>query len=441
MSYDVIVVGARVAGSATGMLLARKGLRVLVVDRASFPSDTLSSHQLQPPGAERLARWGLLDRLVEAGTPGVNRIRFDNDGVVLTGAFPDGGALYSPRRTVLDAMLVDEARAAGAEVRERTIVDEVLVADGRAIGIRCHVKGSAPVVETAPLVVGADGKHSLVASTFRARSYRQREARSLAFYTYWQDVSLHGGELYGWDRRIVGAWPTNDGLLLTYIAWPVDEFAAFRADVEGNVLATLDLAGDLGERVRSGRRAERFRATPDLPSRFRTPYGPGWALAGDAGLVMDPITGQGISHALRDAELLSAAIADGFAGHRPLDAALAGYAKARDGDTLPTYEFTADLASFGPPKPEQEVLFSALAQKPAEIDRFFGVLAGAVPLPEYLSPANLLRVVGVRGMAKVLLGNLPRQGVRADGVKVPFIRPSRGRTPRTGLPGDHEAAR
>jgi flavin-dependent dehydrogenase len=400
MSYDVIVVGARVAGSATGMLLARKGLRVLVVDRASFPSDTLSSHQLQPSGAERLARWGLLDRLVEAGTPGVNRIRFDNDGVVLTGAFPDGGALYSPRRTVLDAMLVDEARAAGAEVRERTIVDQVLASDGRATGIRCHVKGSPPVVETAPLVVGADGKHSLVASTFRARSYRQREARSLAFYTYWQDVQLDGGELYGWDRRIVGAWPTNDGLVVTYIGWPVSEFETFRADPMGNVLATLDGAGDLGERARAGTHVGPLRGTVDLPNVIRRPYGPGWALAGDAGLVMDSITGQGIGHALRDAELLSDAVAAGLGGGR-LDKALARYAKARDAQTKPMYDMTVRLASFMPPSAGDHLLFSAIAEHPEQTDQFFGVLGGSVPVRKFFAPGNLIRLVGARGFAKL----------------------------------------
>jgi flavin-dependent dehydrogenase len=395
MSYDVIIVGARVAGSATGMLLARKGLRVLVVDRASFPSDTLSSHQLQPPGAERLARWGLLDRLVEAGTPGINRVRFDNDGVVLSGAFPDGGTLYSPRRTVLDAMLVDEARAAGAEVRERTIVDDVLVADGRATGIRCHIKGSAPVVEIAPLVVGADGKHSLVASTFRARSHRQREARSLAFYTYWQDVPLDGGELYGWDRRIVGAWPTNDGLVVTYISWPASEFETFRADPMGNVLATLDRAGDLGERARAGTHVGPLRGTIDLPNVIRRPYGPGWALAGDAGLVMDSITGQGIGHALRDAELLSDAILAGT------EKAFAAYAKARDAETKPMYDLTVRLASFTPPSAADHLLFSAIAERPEQTDQFFGVLGGSVPVRKFFAPGNLIRLVGARGFAKL----------------------------------------
>src|SRR6266508_4019802 len=290
--YDVIVVGARVAGSATAMLLARRGLKVLAVDRAAFPSDTLSTHQVHLPGVARLARWGLLDQVIASGAPATRGVRFDIGSVVLHGHFPafEGvDALYSPRRTVLDELLVEAARRAGAEIRERFDVLEVLTEDGRVTGIRGRAKGGGLVTERARLVVGADGKHSVVARSAGAASYREKPPLSLACYTYWEGVPVDGGEIYNRGRRAIGAWPTNDGLLLTYIAWPVDEFAAFRADVEGNVLATLDLAGDLGERVRSGRRAERFRATPDLPSRFRTPYGPGWALAGDAGLVMDPI--------------------------------------------------------------------------------------------------------------------------------------------------------
>jgi 2-polyprenyl-6-methoxyphenol hydroxylase-like FAD-dependent oxidoreductase len=227
-------------------------------------------------------------------------------------------------------------------------------------------------------------------------------------------VPLQGGELYARPRRAVGAWPTNDGLTMTYVAWPVEEFPAFRADVEGNVLRTLDLAGDLGQRVRAGRRAERFRASPDLPSFFRRPWGPGWALVGDAGLVMDPITGQGIGDALRDAELLEAAAA-GLGGRQPLQAALAGYERARDAATLPMYEFTTELASFAPPTAEQQALFGALAGRQAEIDRFLGVLTGTVPLADFQSPRNLLRLLGPRAMARLALGRLrrPRQGTAA----------------------------
>ncbi len=189
--YDVIIVGARVAGSSTAMLLARKGLSVLVVDRASFPSDTLSTHQVQLPGIARLRHWGLLDAVAASGAPATRQVRFDVGPVVLQGHFPsfDGvDALYSPRRTILDALLLDAARRADAEVRESFVVEEVLVEDGRVTGIRGREKGGAPATETGRLVVGADGKHSLVARTGGAAVHHQKPPLSMACYTYWEGV-------------------------------------------------------------------------------------------------------------------------------------------------------------------------------------------------------------------------------------------------------------
>ncbi len=174
----MIVVGARVAGAATAMLLARAGMRVLAVDRATFPSDTLSTHQVQVPGVARLNRWGLLDRLSAAGTPPTGRVRFDAGHVVLEGRFPsyDGvDALYSPRRTLLDSILVDAARVAGVEVRERFSVEELLWVHGRVAGIRGHERGGAPTTEGARLVVGADGKRSRVATAVAAHRYRHSD--------------------------------------------------------------------------------------------------------------------------------------------------------------------------------------------------------------------------------------------------------------------------
>jgi len=388
------------------MLLARKGLRVLAIDRAKFPSDTLSSHQLQPPGAARLRRWGLLDALEKAGTPPAREVRFQSGDVVLHGAYPSDEALYSPRRTLLDALLVDAARAAGAEVRENTIVDEVLTADGRVTGIRCHAKGSPAVSEHARIVIGADGKHSIVARTARARTYRARPVRSLAFYTYWQDVPIDTVELYSSDRRLAGAFPTNDGLTVTYVGWPLAEFDVFRRDPLANVRATLDAAGMLGERIRAGRHVGPLRGTVDLPNAFRRPYGPGWALAGDAGLVMDSITGQGIGHALRDAELLAAQVAEGLGGATPIRRALARYAKARDAETKAMYDMTVRLASFPVQSVAERRLFAALAEDREAASQFFGVISGVVPPGVFFAPANLVRLVGVRGFAALARGQL-----------------------------------
>ncbi|WP_173086020.1 NAD(P)/FAD-dependent oxidoreductase [Phytohabitans rumicis] len=278
MSYDVIVVGARVAGAATAMLLARRGLRVLAVDRASFPSDTISSHQVQVPGVARLHRWGLLDRVRASGAPPTRRMRVDAAGVLLEGDFPayDGvDALYSPRRTLLDALLVDAARAAGAEVREHFRVEKLVWDGGRVTGIVGRERDGMARTETARLVVGADGKRSFVAQAVGAAHYREWPVRAFACYGYWAGVPVTGGALYDRPGLAAAAFPTNDDLTLVYLALPIAGFDAFRADIEGNYLRALDRCGDLGERVRSGTRVERLRTTPDQPNTFRRAHGPG----------------------------------------------------------------------------------------------------------------------------------------------------------------------
>jgi 2-polyprenyl-6-methoxyphenol hydroxylase-like FAD-dependent oxidoreductase len=407
--FDVIIVGARVAGAATAMLLARDGMRVLAVDRAKFPSDTLSTHQVQVPGVALLNRWGLLDRLSAAGTPPTRRVRFDPGHVVLNGCFPpyDGvDALYSPRRTLLDSIMVDAARAAGAEIREGFSVDELIWVDGTVAGIRGHERVKRPVTEMARLVVGADGKRSMVAGAVAAHHYRQRPASTLACYTYWSGVPTTGGELYQRPGRAVAVFPTNDDLTMIYVAAPLAEFETFRADVEGHYLKTLDMCGDLGDRVRAGERAERFRTTPDLPNTFRVPHGPGWALVGDAGLVMDPISAQGIGNALREADMLAEAIAAGLNGARPLDATLPDYRRRRDAALTSMYDFTTDLAAFNPPRPADQQLLASLSGRQAEIDRFLGVFAGTTSIKQYRSPRNLLRLLGIRGLTKIASATL-----------------------------------
>jgi len=416
--YDVIVVGARAGGAAAAMLLGQRGMKVLALDRASFPSDTLSTHQVQVPGVALLGRWGLLDAVKQSGAPPARRVRFDQDGIVIEGCFPEyagADAVYSPRRTVLDAILVDAARAAGAEVRESFVVDGLLEEDGRVAGIRGTTKRGATVTERARVVIGADGKHSTVSGAVAATAYREMPILTAGFYTYLEGVPLHGGELYGRPRRTVGAWPTNDGLTLTFVSFPISEFDALRRDVEGSVMAALDQAGDLGERVRAGRRVERFRGTPDLPNRFRRAHGPGWALVGDAGLVMDPVTGQGIGHALADADLVAQALEEGLGGRRSLDDVLDAYQRRRDTDRSAMYETTAEVASFSRPAETTRVLFGSLAGNDVQISRFLGVITGAVAEREFFNARNLRRLVGVRGMAKLAFGRL--RGARAGSLE------------------------
>jgi 2-polyprenyl-6-methoxyphenol hydroxylase-like FAD-dependent oxidoreductase len=394
--YDAIVVGARCAGSPTAMLLARKGHRVLLVDRASFPSDTISVHYIHQPGIACLKRWGLLDKVAASNCPPVRRQRLDFGPFALEGTPPpaDGAADgYAPRRTILDKLLVDAAGEAGVEVRERFTVDDLVMDGGRVAGIRGHAAGGTTVTEEARIVVGADGLHSTVARGVDAPAYDVRPVFTCAYYSYWRDVPLQGAVLYPRPDRMVLAGPTNDGQTLVIVYWPAAAFHEVRSDIEGHFMAAVDLIPDLAARVRAGTRAERFRGTADLPNFYRKPYGPGWALVGDAGYHKDPITAQGISDAFRDAELLAGAIDDGFSGRKPLEVALAGYEQRRNDVTRPIYEMTCQFASLQPPPPEMQHLLGALVGNQEQTDRFLGTVVGTVPIPEFFAPENIGRIM------------------------------------------------
>jgi flavin-dependent dehydrogenase len=397
MMYDAIVVGARCAGSPTAMLLARKGYRVLLVDRASFPSDTISVHYIHQPGGACLKRWGLLDQVVASNCPPVRRQRIDFGPFALEGTPPPSDGVadgYAPRRTILDKLLVDAAAAAGVEVRERFTVDALEMDGERVTGMRGHAAGGAVVTEEARIVVGADGLHSSVARAVQAPEYDVRPVFTCAYYSYWSGVPLPGAVLYPRPDRMVLAGPTNDGQTLAIVYWPIAAFHEVRTDIEGHFLAALDLVPDLAERVRAGTRAERFRGTADLPNLYRKPYGPGWALVGDAGYHKDPITAQGITDAFRDAELLTEAIDDGFAGRGPLEAALADYERRRNETTRPLYELTCQFAALQPPPPEMQQLLGALRGNQEQTDRFLGTVVGTYPIPEFFAPENLGRIMG-----------------------------------------------
>jgi flavin-dependent dehydrogenase len=398
--YDAIVVGARCAGAPTAMLLARRGYRVLMVDRAGFPSDTLSTHYIHQPGVARLKRWGLLERVVASNCPPAVRQVVDVGPFAIAGTPPpiEGVAeAYAPRRRVLDQILVEAAVAAGAELREHVAVEELLTDGQRVTGIRGRSAGGAAVAETGAIVIGADGLRSLVARSVAAPVHDDRAPLTCAFYSYWSGVAGAGPELYVRPDRMIVTGPTNDGQRMVIVFWPNAAFDAVRADVEGSFMAALDLVPALAERVRAGHRSERFHGTADLPFFFRKPYGPGWALVGDAGYHKDPITAQGIADAFRDAELIAEAIDDGLAGRRALDDALGEYEQRRNEAARATYELTYQFATLQPPPPEMQLLLAALRHDQAQADRFFGTIAGTVPIPEFFAPENMGRIIRAAG--------------------------------------------
>ena len=400
--FDAIVVGARCGGSPTAMLLARKGYRVLLVDKATFPSDTMSTHMVHPPGVAALARWGILERLEAGNCPPVGRYSFDFGPVAITGSpRPADGAAegYGPRRIVLDALLVDAAVSAGVELREAFTVEEVLVEEGRVTGIRGHAKGGATVTERARVVIGADGKHSLVAKAVEPERYNEVPALTPSYYAYWSGLPADGFEVYirAEDDRGWGVLPTHDDLTCVVQGWPQSQFKANRKDVEGTYMKSFELAPEFAERIHGAKRETGFVGTGDLPGFFLKPYGPGWALVGDAGYHKHPLTAFGITDAFRDAEAVASALDDAFAERRPYDDAMAAYHRARDDEALPMYELTCEFAKLEPPPPPMQQLIGAMRGNQEAIDGFASVMAGTLPAPEFFAPENAGRIMAQAG--------------------------------------------
>ena len=389
--YDAIVVGARCAGSPTAMLLARKGYRVLVVDRATFPSDTLSTHVVHPLAVAALGRWGLLDRLVATGCPPIGTYTHDFGPFTLEGApgTPEWPVAYCPRRTVLDQLLVDAAAEAGAEVRVGFHVEEVVTEGGRVVGIKGRSKTGGVATERAPVVIGADGRNSLVAETVQAEKYHERPPLLAPYYSYWSGLPMAGRfETYIRPERGFAAAETHDGLTMIVGGWPYAEFETNKHDVEGNYLKLFDLTPEFAERLRGAKREERVAGLP-TPNFFRKPFGPGWVLVGDAGYLKDPITAQGILDAFRDAEACAVAVDQVFAGTESFDESLGAYQRARDERVLAMYEFTCQLASLAPPPPETQQLFGMIHGNRKAMDGFAQMNAGTISPAQFFSPENL----------------------------------------------------
>jgi flavin-dependent dehydrogenase len=401
-SYDAIVVGARCAGSPTAMLLARNGYRVLLLDKASFPSDTMSTHLVHPPGVAALQRWGLLERLEATGCPPISTYSFDFGPLTITGSPRpiDGVArAYCPRRTVLDQLLADAAVEAGAELREGFTVDEIVLDDGMVTGIRGHPKGGTALTERGSVVIGADGRHSVLAKAVQPEVYDERRSHLAMYYAYWSGLPVEGFEttIRAENRRGWAAAPTHDGLTVLPFGWPVEEFRSNRKDIEGNFFATMDLSPAFADRVREAKRESKFIGSAELPGYFRKPFGPGWALLGDAGYHKNPITAMGINDAFRDAELAAGALDDAFSGRRSYEEGMSDYRRTRDREALPVYEFTDDFAKLRPPPPEMQRLFGAMRGNQEAMDGFVSVQASTLSAPEFFARKNLGRIMAEAG--------------------------------------------
>jgi 2-polyprenyl-6-methoxyphenol hydroxylase-like FAD-dependent oxidoreductase len=344
--YDAVVVGARCAGAATAMLLARQGLRVLVVDRGRYGTDTLSTHALMWGGVVQLQRWGVLDAVVSADTPVVRTTTFHyGDEATRIPLKPREGVagLYAPRRLVLDRILADAAAASGVELAYGVRLSDVVRSDsGRVDGVVLEDRDGGPRRVGAGIVIGADGLGSTVARRVGAEPYRTGRHASSVVFAYYSGL---GNDGYHWHYRpgvSVGVIPTNDGLTCVFASAPSRRFREeIRLDPAAGFARILsECSADLAARVAGAERVGPLKGFAGQAGFLRQSWGPGWALVGDAAYFKDPITAHGITDALRDAELLARAVGEGS------EEALAGYQEARDAVAVTLFELTDAIASF-----------------------------------------------------------------------------------------------
>jgi flavin-dependent dehydrogenase len=343
--YDVVIVGARCAGAATALVLARSGAKVLVVDRQAYGSDTMSTHALMRCAVIQLNHWGLIPRIVAAGTPAIRSTTFHyRDEAIPLDIKPGHGVdcLFAPRRTVLDRLLVDAAREAGAEVRHGIALSELRFASsGRVTGASLRDAGGASMTVYSDIIIGADGRQSTVAQLVNAKAYIEGFKASGIVFGYYEDLNRDGLHWHFAKDVAAGVIPTNSGHCV-FAAVPAPQFlATFRGDVMRGFLKVLasncpELRADIDRATLIGR----LRGFGGARGYLRQCHGAGWALVGDAGYFKDPLTAHGITDALRDAQLLSRRIFAG--GSRGLE----DYQRERDALSLPFIRVTDAIASF-----------------------------------------------------------------------------------------------
>ncbi len=403
--YDAIVIGARCAGASSAMLLAQHGHNILLVDRTAVPSDIPHGHFIHRRAPNKLHAWGVLAQIEASGCPLVTDILMNIGGVPMVGknltadGVPFGCA---PRRDVLDKILVDTAVAAGAELRDRFVVESFLSDGDRITGISGRdLRSGQRFTEYAHIVIGADGRNSGLAKAVQAAQYEEHPSVSSYYFSYWSGVPIERLEVHVSRQQIIFAFPTNDDLFAVFVARPIEQFQELRSDIERHFMDALVQAPELAAHIRAGKREERFYGTADLPNFFRKPYGPGWALVGDAGHHKDPYMALGIADALRDAELVATAVHDGLAGTRPMQAALAGYEQQRNEQARPLYYENLARATFTPPPPEFIHIRSALMQNQnqEDINTFLKVNLGLLPQEAFFNPENIGRIMQQAGVS------------------------------------------
>ncbi len=389
--HDVVVVGARCAGASTALLLARAGYRVLLLDRARFPSDTMSTLYIHTPGVARLASWGVLGAVESSGCPRLETIEYTVGGVRLAGPVPPTGGVdtaYGPRRHVLDQILIDAAVAAGAEFAEGCPVTGLLGGPDGVAGVVHGTPRGGRVEVPARLVVGADGMRSKVAELVGSPNTVSDPKLSCVYYSCWTGPRVG----FGFHER-PGEWvahiPTHDGATMVATYFPQADFDRVRADpAAAHRAAIAATAPELAAQLPGSEQVGRLVGTGDQQNFFRAAAGPGWALVGDAGHHLDSITARGISNALLQAELLAEALGDGLRDPARRAAALRAWAERRDDALIDDYHTTLSTARLHVAETRLRLL-RAIEGDAALTADYFAVVAGKLPMEDLLTPELL----------------------------------------------------
>ncbi|MFZ9396633.1 MAG: NAD(P)/FAD-dependent oxidoreductase [Erythrobacter sp.] len=345
--YDAVIVGARCAGAATGMLLARKGARVLIVDREPYGSDTMSTHALMRGAVMQLTNWGLVHNVAATGAPPIRTTSFiygeDSPIDIEISAQHGVSALYAPRRFALDKVLVDAARRSGAEIQHRIrCIDLVRSKGGAVAGAILRDSSGALHKISAELVIGADGRDSAVAKLASAPYTKRGTNASRCIYGYFACLTPRGNRWHWGDGCGGGIIPTNDGQSCVSLNLPQEARDTFREALKptGFRAQIARLMPQMENELEGGQLVQRLTGFSGEPGYMRQACGDGWALVGDAGYFKDPITAHGITDALRDAQIL----ADSWSAGRLDDYAVTRDALSQDmlrlSDTIAAFEWT-----------------------------------------------------------------------------------------------------
>jgi 2-polyprenyl-6-methoxyphenol hydroxylase-like FAD-dependent oxidoreductase len=394
--FDVVVVGARCAGAPLAALLARCGLNVAVVEQATFPRDTLSTHVYETDGIEFLERLGVIERLLDTDAPFINRadVRAGDFRVAID--WPrrpgDRGGVMSVRRFLLDPILVEAAEQAGADVRMSTKVTGLVREEGRVAGVLVSDGGRESELR-ARLVVGADGRNSTVAGLAGSRKYNVTPNRRAFYWSFFEDADF-GAEptfvFHRWSDRGVLACPADSGLYQVLVSPDLSELASFRSSLEEHYMDYARSCEPAADAIAGARRVGKLFGIVRWLGFFREASGPGWVLVGDAGHFKDPTPGRGIADAFRQVDALGPAIVAGLGGSGGgIDQAMSRWWRWRDEEFASHYWYAADLGDSGDLPVVVPELFRRFHAQ-GELGRLFDIQNHRVKPDQILTPLQLL---------------------------------------------------